>query len=532
MRARDIRRRAAVTLLQNVRNRHALARHPLVRESCRSTTPSQDSRRRVELADRLPDIITLLVEELGSESDQQQRRFSVLRRSDIERESHAAIASEMGLSRSQFYRDLSEARERFTQALEDRLTQRTRALQGFDGIVTDEARFIAIDALRDSGQFQRAFAAALAIARDSDDPVPAIRALCLSAEVQTELGAFAEARRTIVQARALLEAIADMRLKDILRANCDLVEFEAAHCQGTPVSASSRSLLIERLRFEYSRDRSYTKTLINALIEEASILFEQGDDTRALAVIEEALSIVLRERIGGTRLSVDVAIRASGIRAIRADQVSRGLEETSDIVEAASGSGDVRGLRVGMQMMSAHLLTLGRFEEAKHFALEAWALIDLFGSTLDRLIVLSNLARIEIHRRDGSAALAWINTARALPCDPFSISQALAISEAEALVLLEQPGRAAEMAHSLGVRVRNWPRLLGRAKFAEATALTALNRTSEARAYSEEAVELARVAGGPLLHMRALDLYTKLGGDSQSQATLRDLRATLNSCLK
>jgi tetratricopeptide (TPR) repeat protein len=350
--------------------------------------------------------------------------------------------------------------------------------------------------------------------------------------VQTELGAFAEARRTIVQARALLEAIADMRLKDILRANCDLVEFEAAHCQGTPVSASSRSLLIERLRFEYSRDRSYTKTLINALIEEASILFEQGDDTRALAVIEEALSIVLRERIGGTRLSVDVAIRASGIRAIRADQVSRGLEETSDIVEAASGSGDVRGLRVGMQMMSAHLLTLGRFEEAKHFALEAWALIDLFGSTLDRLIVLSNLARIEIHRRDGSAALAWINTARALPCDPFSISQALAISEAEALVLLEQPGRAAEMAHSLGVRVRNWPRLLGRAKFAEATALTALNRTSEARAYSEEAVELARVAGGPLLHMRALDLYTKLGGDSQSQATLRDLRATLNSCLK
>src|SRR5580704_18834014 len=96
MRARDIRRRAAVTLLQNVRNRHALARHPLVRESCRSTTPSQDSRRRVELADRLPDIITLLVEELGSESDQQQRRFSVLRRSDIERESHAAIASEMG----------------------------------------------------------------------------------------------------------------------------------------------------------------------------------------------------------------------------------------------------------------------------------------------------------------------------------------------------------------------------------------------------------------------------------------------------
>lgn len=515
MRESDIRRRAAVTLLHNVRNRHALARHPLVR--------------RVEFADQLPSIVTLILEELSSESDQQRRRFTVLRKSDIERERHAAIACDMSLSRSQFYRDLREARERFTDALEDRLSLQTNGHKGLNENVQNEAPLIAIGALRDSGQFERACDLAFALARDTGDPRRAIRALCLCAELQTELGSFAEARRTTGQARALLAEVADDRLKNVLNANCDLAEFEAAHCQGKPAASSARDHLIEHLRYDYSHDDGFAETFVKALIAEASVLFEQGDEVRSLAIIEEALSIVAHERLGGTRLAVDAAIRASGIRALRADHVSIALEEAAKIAEVSSRNGDVRSLRVGMQMMSAHLLTLGRFDEAKHFALEAWGLIDLFGSTLDRLIVFSNLARIEIHRRDGNAALGWIKAARALPCDPFSISNALAIAEAEAWALLEQPGRAAERAHSLGVRLRDWPRLLGRAKFAEATALAALNRKREARAFSEEAVELSRGAGGPLLHLRALDLHVRLGGNSASRAALRGLQAALNS---
>jgi hypothetical protein len=168
-------------------------------------------------------------------------------------------------------------------------------------------------------------------------------------------------------------------------------------------------------------------------------------------------------------------------------------------------------------------------EEANQFALEAWALIDLFGSALDRVIVLSNLARIDIHRRDGNEALRWISLARAVSCDAFSITQALAISEAEALILVGHPERAAGMAHSLGDRVGNWPRLLGRAKLAEATALSTLRREREARECSEAAVEFSRGTAGPLLHLRALDLNLKLGGSSASRAELRDLKAALNA---
>jgi predicted DNA-binding protein (UPF0251 family) len=516
MRESDFRRRAAVTLLHNVGNRHALARR-------------RESRRSVEVDDQLPAIISSLLDQLGSESEQQRRRFTVLRKSDIERQRHAAIAYDMGLSRSQFYRDLRDARERFADALEDRLSLQAGAIARIDGIAQDEARFVAIRALRDGGQFERAYDVARALARDSGDARYAIRALCVCAELQTELGLFAEARCTSAQARTLLAKVDDDRVKSVLSANCDLVEFEAAHCQGRPATASARDLLNERLRYDYSQDDRYAETLVKALIEESSVLFEQGDDVRSLAIIEEASSVVAREKLAGTRLAVDVAIRASGLRALRADQVSAALEETASIADVSSRKGDAWSLRVGMQMMSAHLLTLGRFEEAKHFALEAWALIDLFGSTLDRLIVYSNLARIDIHRQDGGAALEWIKAARALPCDPFSISRALAISEAEASNLLGQSGRAAAMAHALSENVRDWPRLLGRAKLAEATALAALNRKREARAYSEEAVELSRGAGGPLLHVRALDLLVKLGGKSASRADLRGLQAALSS---
>src|SRR5579863_8296453 len=74
--------------------------------------------RRGELSAPLPAVAERLMEELASESDHQRRRFTVLRRSDVLGHSHAEIARDVGLSRSQFYRDLHEARERFSSALE------------------------------------------------------------------------------------------------------------------------------------------------------------------------------------------------------------------------------------------------------------------------------------------------------------------------------------------------------------------------------------------------------------------------------
>jgi hypothetical protein len=494
------RRRAAVALLQNVRN-----------------------------ARRGPEMAATIIDELGAESERQRRRFAVLRRSDVDHEDHRAIARDLGLSRSQFYRDLREARERFADELDDRLALSI----GRDcrpEAVRFDARTAAIVALRDTGQLERARQLALQVARDANDAAKAIEALCLCAELETELGLFESARRSVGWARPMLARIDDARARDCSEAACDLAAIANEHCAGAPAGDAVRKSLIERLRRGHQRrDRCYGALLVNALSEEATLAFERDDIVRAQSVIEEASLIVLSEGLRDSRIGVDVEVRASGIRALHPERVADALDATTAVVERAARSSDVRNLRVGMQMMSAHLLTLNRLEEARHFALEARTLIELFGSPLDRLIVLSNLARIEIHRGDGVAALQWIDEGESLACDAFSIKQALVISRAEALTLTGQAERATSMIAPLIHRLQRWPRLLGRAKLAEATALFALQRVPQARASSAEAVELARGAAGPLLHRRALELSVKLGGDQSTKAELRNLQAALNA---
>jgi hypothetical protein len=388
---------------------------------------------------------------------------------------------------------------------------------------------VAIETLRTGGRYDAACAMASRLARDADAP-EALRALCTRADLENELGAFAAARRTVCLARGLLPHVADDGLRALLAMQCDAVDFEATHCQGHPESVAARRSLIGGLRaYSGPYRREYTALLVKALVEEASISFERGEATRALATIGEADALVAREPLSDHRLAVDVKIRASGIRALQPDQVGRALDESRRIVDDGRRTADAHSLRVGMQMTSAHLLTLGRFDEAKRYALEAQALIDFFGSTLDRVIVLSNLARIDIMRRDGASALRWIRLARTLPCAAFTITHALAISEAEALVLVDQTERAVGLARALSARMLDWPRLLGRAKLAEAISLAAAGYGGEARSCSDEAVELARRDGSPLAEVRALELNARLTGSRASRVALRDLRLALNA---
>jgi hypothetical protein len=94
---------------------------------------------------------------------------------------------------------------------------------------------------------------------------------------------------------------------------------------------------------------------------------------------------------------------------------------------------------------------------------------------------------------------------------------------------MDEPARAIQAARAVGRRVRDWPRLRARAKLAEAIAFSNLAATRDAQRCSNEAVELSRVAGGPLVELRALDLNVRLTGDVASRRALRDLQAALSA---
>jgi uncharacterized protein YjiS (DUF1127 family) len=481
--------------------------------------------RRSELGASLSAVADRIIEDLASESEQQRRRFTVLRRSDVLGQSHAEIARDVGLSRSQFYRDLHEARELFSVALEHAFSVRAATPDFLQpGFATQR---VTIETLRNGGHLDQARDAAIACLREAG-PAEAVDLLCLRAELETVCGDFAAAQQTTTQARAILPRIVDDRQRDLLASACDLADFESAHCRGSPAHPARREAFLADLRARYAAgDRAYASLLVNALVAEASLLFGRGDEFRAL--IEEASALVRREPSVDVRLAVDVQVRLSGLHATRPDGLSMALEEAARIVDAGIRWHDAHTLRLGLQSMSAHLLTLGRLDEARDYALQARALIDLFGSPLDRAIVLSNLARIDVHRGDGARALHWIGLARDGGCDAFPITQAIDIAEAEALALTNEPVRGLDTARAAGSRVHNWPKLQARAKLAEAIALSTLASSPEAASCSDEAVELSRTAGGPLVQLRALDLKVKLTGDAASRRALRDLRAKLGS---
>jgi len=500
-------RKQLTTFLRNLQARHTAA--------CQSG-----------LGSSFPAIVDKLVDDLASESDRQQRRFAVLRRSDVLGQSHAEIARDVGLSRSQFYRDLHDARERLRVELARTFSVRAATPDFLQPAIA--ARRVTIETLRNAGQHDRARDAATASLRAAR-PDEAVDVLCLRAELETECGDFAEAQRTAESARALLPQIVDHRLRDWLTIACDLIEFESAHCRGRPADPARRDECITGLRRRHAAgDGAYAGLLVRALVVEASLLFARGKEFRALALVEEAATLVRCEPSVDTRLAIDVQVRVSGLHALSPDKLSTALEEAAQIIDEGMRRRDARTLQLGLQSMSAHLLTIGRFDEAKAYALEARSLIDLFGGQLDHAIILSNLARIDVHRGDGAQALHWIGLAREADCDAFPITQAIAISEAEALGLLDQPARALDTARAASARVHGWPRLHARAKLAEAIALSSVASSREARSCSSEAVELSRVAGGPLVELRALDLNVQLTGDAASQRALRDLRSALS----
>jgi hypothetical protein len=503
-----------------------MPKHKRVVALLRELQSRPSAARLTEVGTSLPAVADWLIEELASESEPQRRRFTVLRRSDVLGQSHAEIARDVGLSRSQFYRDLREARERFAGALASVFSLRPASPESLrPGFA---AQHVAVEALRDGGRPDRARDAATAYVR-TGGPAEAADMLCLRAELETECGDFAAAKQTTALARTLLPQIDENRLRDLLSHTCDLTDFDSAHCQGTPADRIRREgCLADLRRRSASGDHAFASLLVRALVGEASLLFARGEDARALAlIIEEASALVRCDPSIDTRLAVDVQVRVSGLHALRPDGLATALDEAARIVDAGTRWRDARTLRLGLQSISAHLLTLGRLDEAKEYALQARSLIELFGAPLDRLIILSNLARIDIHRRDGAAALHWITLARDAGCDAYQITQAIDISEAEAFALIGQPARAVDSARAAGARVRDWPRLHARAKLAEAIALSSIASNPEAKWCSNEAVELAHVAGGPLLELRALDLNVKLTGDAGSRRALRDLREAL-----
>jgi len=340
-----VKRRAAVTLLRGLKSRSALGR---AKPALLALAGSDDGYAPNQLAAAIEDVLTQLSSEPNG-----RRRFDVLRRCDVEREPHDAIAGDVGVSRSQFYRDLRDARERFAEAIAERLSG--GAAPAID------PRFLAIEALRDGGQYARAASMADVLAR-AGDREDATRALCLRAELEIENGEFLAARQTAGQAKRLIDG-ADNIAREAVEAECELADYEAAYCLGVPESPELRRGAIGRLRRRVERgNASLAPVLVKALIQETSLQFGQGDVAAARSAAEEAGTLAAKFPLIDRRLAVDVRIRASGLKALDADRVGSAARRracatpgtTSDLVASVDARKRERGQTPSLGSLGTH----------------------------------------------------------------------------------------------------------------------------------------------------------------------------------
>ena len=475
--------------------------------------------------DIVPALAESVIAELAS-SGARSRRFAILRRSDVAGEKHAAIAADLGVSRSQFYRDLQTARAEFAETLQQRMAASAAPFY-FERFAKD-VRMTAVHALRLNGRYREACDTASSIAR-SLDAEGAVEALCLRAEIENEVGAFDRAAAGARSAKALLKHISQPDIRRFWAAHCDLTFFEATHNATGADWSARRARLLQGFRAHGGSEPRRSRVLLKALVQEASELFERDRLRQAAAAIDDALRFIPAAQTIDRRLAVEARIRASGIHALDPQRVATELNTCAELAEAGRRECDPYMLRVGMQMMSAHFFSLGRLGEARNYAIESQALIELFGTSVDRLIVLSNLARIDVHRGDGAGALSWVALAEDIDVQAPAIRTALQISQAEALVLVSDLERAAPLSRDLDSAMQRWPRLQGRAKLARAAVQAALGQHHDAARLSDEAVELSKGTGGIPLQLRALALNVKLTGNRRSRHTLRELQSALSA---
>ena len=318
----------------------------------------------------------------------------------------------------------------------------------FDVTGSNDARFVTIRALRDGGRFARAHELAAAAARDGSDAAQRIQALCVQAELETEAGIVAKSRCTVAEARSLLVDVAGGRVRGLLGAICDIVEFEASHCQGeTPSDAlekSSSNACGGAPSIEATRSCSSEPWSANV------DPFQCDEGARALDAITEASFRCYASR--ARRHADRPSILRFGPPGARASSGSSLVSPRRDMRRSSTSAGEkvTRGRCAwACQMMAAHLLTLGRIEElvCLHRKLGVDRSLRKHPRSPDR--AFEPRANRNCHRGDGMAALRWVAMADDLHCDAFSITQASAISHAEALQLLGQADRAAVLYESL-----------------------------------------------------------------------------------
>lgn len=470
-------------LLKNLRDARELRRNPLARDEFAGRTSDEALR---AIADRVDAAV----------AGRSARHVAILLRVDAERHDPARVATDLGLSTRQFYRERRRAHDAFY--ADYRAGERAAATVESDFAQRLMTRAVS---LADSGETSSAAAIFEDVLSSGAERAVTCEALLRLAETEAWAHRFDRARGHLLECNAILaQAAVESDRRDMLRDGAAAVSLTLRWFAEGPAAVTRENSL---------RTPAGERTTLAF----AAAALRNGESAKALGLLGE-----LRTRVGPPG-PPEAAVDLLALEAELADYTATNPSLSEDLFARAAALASVHGLH-GRELYARHQLALTRWMHTRRADDRRTyrELVDAVDPSLParlRSILNFSAADIELAIGQPQRALETARAAGVVSTNRFESLSAHGFA-AGALLRLGRLADAAEEATlaAQAARAEGHTRVLSLAQRIAAQAYFAQGHQRAARAAIEESIECARRFSTPHVLAQAQVIWGRIAGRS------------------
>ncbi len=524
-------------LLRHVDDLRALSRNPFVKRILEANTGTMGAigpraalaqiRTKVLMAAKL-----LLTEQRESRRslNAAKRQYEIIRRCDLGNELHRVVATELGLSQRQFYRERLRACTRLAEIL----AAEPAPLEANAYSVPSEfeLRLDCAAALRNYGQLEAALAILNTVAADCVEPLGRIRAWCEVASVLCDAG------RTTAACQALDSAW--QAWSHLGHENQDICAAEIHHVMSAvewarggmrqAMAANDRALTVLHSNGALASHRGVE---IAALVTMglASQYREMGNNDGSLGLLQEARELVNRLPDPAPALCALLNGNIATTHALTTGGVSRALQELGPHLDFTRRHNLQRESVDALSTLCLVYVQRRDFADALKYGRSALALARTISSAEEFAYCALNVSRIEALSGRGSAALNLIEEVRSRVEADGTISIFADMSEAEVLLRTGSFRRVVTLAGACAATFERlgMERYLGSSLRIQAEGLVALGQTRDAVSTIGTAIEVLERRGHAFSLAQAYEVSAKITGSRKHGSAATELFSILSA---